>query len=429
MDVDVLIIGARVAGASLALLLGQRGHRVLVVDRDHFPSDTLSTHVMGFQGVTLLERLGVLADVNAAGFRHLTRTRTWIEDCLFEGPNGPPGTYGLVPRRDTLDTILIRHAQERGGAEFWEQANAEGLIEDDERVVGALVRPKDGEPRAVRARVVVGADGKFSKMAEWVQAERYEATPALRPAYYGYFHGVVPLAEPALEMLFTNNQIGFLFPMRPNEDCLALELQPEQFAAFRSDPQATFEAAYRALPGMADRLQGAQLEGKLQGTRGIENYVRKPYGPGWALVGDAGYLKDPSTGLGIGDALGQAFPLADALDAALGGADWETSLSAFQRTRDRALLPMYHWTIASTRLRDAPTERVAWLRAGLANPHFARQLMYWLPTVFAGGLPPHMQPMMDGIAHAFGAPPRDESAPVTIPIHESPARVPSEGGQ
>ena len=76
--------------------------------------------------------------------------------------------------------------------------------------------------------------------------------------------------------------------MRPNEDCLALEIQPEDFEIFRADPRATFEEHFRALPGMAARMEGASLEGKLQGARGIENYLCKPYGPGWALTGDAG---------------------------------------------------------------------------------------------------------------------------------------------
>src|SRR6266849_7177394 len=103
MEYDVLIIGSRVAGASLALLLGKRGRRVLMVDRDQFPSDTLSTHVLLPQGVSLLADLGVLSDVEAVGFRRITRSRTYIDDCLFEGPIGPPGVYYLVPRRNHLD--------------------------------------------------------------------------------------------------------------------------------------------------------------------------------------------------------------------------------------------------------------------------------------------------------------------------------------
>lgn len=422
LEYDVLTVGARVAGASLALLLGERGHRVLMVDRDAFPSDTLSTHMVGGAGVAALRRLGVLADVEAAGFRRLTRHRTWVEDCLFEGPAGPAGAYSLAPRRDALDATLIRHARERGGVELRERTLAEGLLEADGRIVGAVLRAPDGTRREVRARVVVGADGKYSKVAEWVKAERYEAVPAQRPAYYGYFHGVKPLPEPALEMFFAHDQVGFIFPMRPDEDCLALELLPEDYAAFRGNPLEVFEERFRALPGMAARLEGARLEGKLLGTRGIENYLRTPYGPGWVLAGDAGYLKDPITGTGIGDALAQSFPLAEALDAALNGAEWDTSLSAFQRQRDEMVLPMYRWTVAATQVRDAPPESVAWLRAALVSPHAARRIMYWLPAALSDGLPPQLQPMVTALGGLFGAaarPAQPAAVPATVPATAS----------
>ena len=409
---DVVIVGARVAGASLALQLGQRGHHVLMIDRDTFPSDTLSTHFVGGFGMTALQRLGVLPDLEAAGFRHITRTRTWIEDCLFEGPSGTDGEYALAPRRDALDAILIKHAVERGGVAFHERTHAERLCQEDGQVVGVVVRTADGDEQEIRARVVVGADGKFSKVAEWVNAERYDAVPAQRPVYYGYYHGLTPLPESAVELFYAHNHIGFVFPMRPDEDCLALEIQPEDFETFRADPRAAFEAHFRALPGMAARMEGASLEGKLQGARGIENYLRKPYGPGWALTGDAGYLKDPCTGLGIGDALTQSFMLAEALDTALHGADWETSLGAFHRQRDEAMTPAYHWTLGALQVRDASPESINWLRAALANPHHARQLLYWLPTMLAGGLPPRLQPMMNMMGQAFGARPVAESEDV-----------------
>lgn len=402
MDYDVLIIGARVAGASLALLLGEQGHRVLMVDRDRFPSDTLSTHFMSVMAVASLDRLGVLADVEAMGFRRITRSRTWIGDCHFEGPSGPGKSYALTPRRDVLDSILIRHARERGGVELREGTSAEGLIEEDGRVVGAILRGADGERREVRAQVVVGADGKYSKVAEWVTAERYHEVPAIRPVYYGYYHGLTPLIDPALEMFFVDNRIGFVFPMRPDEDCLALEIQPEEFETFRADPRSAFEERMRALPGMARRLEGAHLEGKLLGIRGVDNFFRKPFGPGWALIGDAGYLKDPSTGLGIGDALEQAFLLSGALDAALRGANWETCLSEFQRQRDEICVPFYRGTVASTQLRDPSPESLIWLRAALISPHLTRLVAYWLASSLASDLPPPLPPSVQHIARFFG---------------------------
>ncbi len=415
MVYDVLIVGSRVAGASLALLLGQRGHRVLMVDRDTFPSDTLSTHFMARNGVEALERLGVLGDVEAAGFRRITRTRTWVDDCLFEGPAGPPGAYSLAPRRDVLDSTLIRHAVERGRVEFQERTYAEGLIEENGRIVGAVLRSSGGVSRPARARWVVGADGKYSKIAEWVKAETYELVPAQRPGYYGYFHGFTSLPDTTVELIFAHDQVGFVFPMRPDEHCLALEVQPEDYEAFRANPRAAFEQRFGALPGMAARMEGAQLEGKLQGTRGIENVLRTPCGPGWALTGDAGYLRDPITGTGIEDTLTQSFLLADALDSALRGDDWGASMRAFHHKRDAAMLPGYRWTIAALQLRDAPPESLAWLRGALASPHLARQIMYWLPAALAGDLPSHLRPLMRTMAAFFGAEVQHQAQPTAVP--------------
>ena len=115
-----------------------------------------------------------------------------------------------------------------------------------------------------------------------------------------------PLAEPTLELFFRPGQIGFIFPMQPGVDCLALEVQPDEFHTFRTAPLETFMSRFGVLTGMAAWLKDATLEGKLLGTRGVENYFRTPYGPGWALTGDAGRCRDPSTGSGIGDCLRQA---------------------------------------------------------------------------------------------------------------------------
>jgi flavin-dependent dehydrogenase len=154
---------------------------------------------------------------------------------------------------------------------------------------------------------------------------------------------------------------------------------------------------------MNRRFANAELDGKVIGVRGINNYFRKPYGPGWALTGDAGYLKDPSTGLGMGDALGQAFWLADALDAALRGADWETAMGGFQHRRDAELMPFYQMTLWYTQMSDAPTSSVAWLRALLSTPILARSLPFALPGFIADAMPPHLVPMLTSLARGFGA--------------------------
>lgn len=391
---DVLIIGGRVAGASLALLLGQHGHRVIVVDRDQFPSDTMSTHYMSPTHVSLLDRLGVLPDLLDAGFRRILRTRTYVSDCMFEAPIGPGNAFALAPRRDRLDSILMEHALRTGQVDFHDRTRAQGLIYDDGRVTGARVQTRGGESREIHARVVVGADGKFSNTARWVGSEAYQSTPAMRPAYYGYFEGLSPLPDATLEIFFNDDRIAYLFPMQPGMDCLAIEFQPEEFAGLRQSPRATFERLYRSLPTMESRLANARLAGQLIGTKGIENYIRTPYGPGWALTGDAGLLMDPSTGLGIGDAIAQSFLLATALSGTLRGDDWDSAMAGFHRRRDEMLLPLYQLTLAFTAMQRMPDTAIAHLRALLASPVTSRTVASMLPQFAEEALPGHLQPLL-----------------------------------
>lgn len=356
-------------------------------------------------GVGALRRLGVLDDVEAAGFRRITRSRTYIQDCMLEGPIGPPTKYALAPRRDVLDATIVQHAT-RSGVEFRDRTTAEGLLEEAGRVVGATLRTAGTPSEAIQARVVIGADGKFSPLAKWVKAAAYNEVPPLRPAYYGYFLNMQPAPEPSVEIFYSPGQIGFIFPMQPGVDCLALEVRPDDFQTFQAAPLETFMSRFSALPGMAARLKDATLEGKLLGTRGVENYFRTPYGPGWALTGDAGYCRDPSTGTGIADSLEQSFLLGDALHAALGGAEWEASLADFQQKRDALLMPSYQATVSYTQAPETVPESVAWLRSALSAPGMARTIANALPALLGSTetLPAPFVKRLEAMAGSFTEP-------------------------
>src|SRR5215212_7094885 len=215
VDYDAIIVGARVAGSSLAILLGRQGTRVLLVDRDRFPSDTLSTHLLQPPAVEMLDRLGARAEVESSGLRRLGRLRTCLGDVVVEGPLREPGAYALCARRNRLDLALIRQAVGRHGVELRERTRAQGLVWEDGRVTGLELQTAGGARHTVRARVVVGADGKYSRVAEWTGAARYEETPALRPVYYAYYRGVTPQPAPAVELFYHEDRIGFVLPMEP----------------------------------------------------------------------------------------------------------------------------------------------------------------------------------------------------------------------
>jgi flavin-dependent dehydrogenase len=402
-EVDVLIVGARVAGATLALQLGMRGHRVMLIDRSRFPSDTLSTHYMAPSAVSLLDQLGVLGDVEAHGFRRVTRSRATVGPCAFEGPISPDGSYGLAPRRDILDAILVDHAVRRGQVTFCDRTRATGLIEREGRICGARISMGGDRTVDVNARIVVGADGRASNVAAWAGAASYREQPALRPVYYGYFRDVAPLPEPSLEQFYIDNRVGFLFPMQPGIDCLALELQPDDFPTFRAGPLDAFMALFRTYPYMQSRLANAMIDGKLLGVRGIPNHFRVPFGPGWALTGDAAYLKDPLTGTGIADAINQSIWLARALGDVLNGADWHATLAQYHRHRDEMMEPMYRITLESVRRRDPSLGELAWLEAALCSPAFARILAARLPDAIPDAFPDNLTARIETLADGFAA--------------------------
>ncbi|MBM7551915.1 NAD(P)/FAD-dependent oxidoreductase [Thalassobacillus pellis] len=374
---DVLVVGARAAGASLAILLGRLGKKVLLVDKASFPSDTLSTHHLSH--LQYLEKLGVLEEVQKGGLRKVTRMRTYIGASLFEGPRKQ---YTLIPKRDYLDHILIKKALEYEGVELMERARAEELLWDSDRVFGVRIRTRENDVQHLYADLIVGADGMHSQVSRWVEAEKYYSLPALRPVFYGYYQGITPLEETATEIFLQDGRIGFLFPMEEGRDCLGLEILPEEFKEFARNPQEQFEKYYKQFYRMDIRMQHATLQGRIVGTKGVDNFFRKPYGKGWALIGDAGHSKDPSTGLGMNDAFLQSFLLAEALELQDEGQEWEKVMAEFHQKRDEQLLPGYHMTLDYIRsIRPWTESESAYTDAMTANPVVWNKLVPHLPEL------------------------------------------------
>jgi 2-polyprenyl-6-methoxyphenol hydroxylase-like FAD-dependent oxidoreductase len=253
--------------------------------------------------------------------------------------------------------------------------------------------------------VVVGADGKYSRVAEWTGAARYEETPALRPLYFGYYRDVTPQTTPALEIFYHEGRIGFVMPMEPGIDCIALEIRADEFPAFRADPEGRLDATLRTLPGMESRLARAERDGPARGTRGVDNYLRVPYGPGWALTGDAACCKDPSTGTGIEDAFRQSFLLADHLSAVLDGAEWDSTMAAYHHRRDEAVLPNFRGTLRFTQAAEPSPEAVTWLQAIAANAAYVRLLGQAFPAAVQapGVLPASLLASIERSAVGFAA--------------------------
>jgi 2-polyprenyl-6-methoxyphenol hydroxylase-like FAD-dependent oxidoreductase len=339
---DVIVVGARCAGSPTAMLLARKGHRVLVVDRATFPSDTLSTHLVHPPGVAALLRWDLLDRLVATGCPP-------IDTYAFDfGPitiAGAPGTDGApvayCPRRTVLDKLLVDAAAE-AGAEVREGFTVEEIVVDDGRVVGIRGHEKDGSVVTERAAVVVGADGRFSLLAQTVEPPPYHEKAPILCGYYTYWSGL-PM-DGRFEVYV---RAGRGWAAAPTHDDLTLLVAGWPVAeqeANRHEVERNYMEMFDQAPAFAERMQGARREARFAGTT-VPNYFRRPFGPGWALVGDAGYNKDFITAQGITDAFLDAERCANALDESLSGARaFDDAMTSYQSARDEHALPMYEFT-------------------------------------------------------------------------------------
>jgi 2-polyprenyl-6-methoxyphenol hydroxylase-like FAD-dependent oxidoreductase len=371
-------VGARCAGSPTAMLLARKGYRVLVVDRATFPSDTVSTHVVHPLAVAALARWGLLPRLAATGCPP-------IDTYAFDfGPvtiAGTPGTeaspVAYCPRRTILDKLLVDAAAE-AGAEIREGFAVEELLMDNGRVLGIKGRSKDGGAVTERAAVVIGADGRHSFVAQAVRPDQYNEKPPLQAAYYTYWSGLPMRGR-------------FEIYIRPNRGCAAVETHDgltlviagwpyAEFAANKKDIEGNYLAVLGLAPGFAERLRGARREARFAGAA-VPNFFRKPYGPGWALVGDAGYNKDFITAQGIADAFRDAELCAGALHEALSGArSFDDAMQAYQSTRDGHVLAMYEFTCQFAAFTPPSSE----MQQFFAAVHGNQDAMDGFARVFAG---------------------------------------------
>lgn len=358
---DVIIVGARCAGSPLAMLVARLGHSALVVDRATFPSDTVSTHYIAADGVARLQAWGLYERVLATGVEAYAGVSQSMQG--MTRPRGENEPLGVAPRRTVLDKLLVDAARE-SGAEVREGVTIDGLIREGEVVVGVHGRA-GGEPFEERARVVVGADGRESFMARQVEAGEYNHAGGTTFGYYAYFKN---FAHDGPEMHVGGGAAHFAFPTNDGEVCLAVEKTAPGFKDFREDIEGNFAAQFRGFPPFAERFAKAERTSKIFGLAPHKSFYRKPYGPGWALVGDAGYYRDPLLGQGINDAFRDAENLANALDAVFTGREsWETALAGYEKARNDATAMMYGLTNLLCQDLD-PSPQVMQMMAGGPPP-------------------------------------------------------------
>lgn len=338
---DLIIVGARCAGSATALLLARKGYRVLVVDKATFPSDTLSTHFVHLQGIVRLKRWGLLDQVIASNCPPVSQ---WTFDFgPFQLTGAPQPIEGVgdvyCPRRLVLDKLLIDAAAE-AGAEIREGFVVEEILMEGSRVTGIRGHAHGGGTVTEYARLVIGADGMRSMVAQVVQAEEYNVRPKLNCAYFTYWSGI---ALDGVEDYPRDQKASILFPTNDGLVCTFLEFPLSQFHSFRADIEGNFLKMLDEIsPQLGERVRAGKREERFSGTADLPNFFRRSYGPGWALVGDAAYHRDPLTAQGIGDALVGADLLTEAIDAGFSGrVPLDVALADYEQSRDSAFMPMY----------------------------------------------------------------------------------------
>jgi 2-polyprenyl-6-methoxyphenol hydroxylase-like FAD-dependent oxidoreductase len=352
MAYDVIVVGARVAGAATALLLARQGLRVLAVDRATFPSDAVSSHQIQPPGVERLARWGLLDRLGDAPPTH--RVRFESAGAVLDGAF-PAGGAIHSPRRTVLDHALVEAARS-AGAEVRERWRIDGLVWEGGQVVGVRGSSPRGQGRAERARLVVGADGKRSFVAQAVKARAYRRRPPRSFASYTYWAGV-PMTTGELHQ--RDGVAAAAFPTNDGLTMVYMSAPLAGFDAFRADPEGGYLAALDRCGDLGARVRAGTRAERLRTTPDLPNHFRPAHGPGWCLVGDAGVTMDPVSAQGIANALRDAEGLAVAITAGLGGArPLRAALAAHQRDRNRALRPMYDFTVRLATYHSGLAERL-----------------------------------------------------------------------
>ena len=325
----------------------------------------MSTHFIWQPGVANLKKWGLLDAVRDSNCPPVTRMKFDVGPlALFGSPPAADGTTeALAPRRQVLDKILV-DAAEAAGAEVREGFSVNEVVTDVGRVTGVKGSGSSGAVEE-SARMVIGADGKHSTVAKAVRAPVYNERPILMFAYFSYWSGV-NLEE--LELYPRDQCAALAFPTNDGLVGVIAAGAIAGFSEFRTDIEGNFFKTLDQAPDLASRVREGKREERFQGTADLSNFFRKPFGPGWALVGDAGYNKDPTTAQGISDAFRDAELLSEAIDEGFSGRQpLEEALAGYEGQRNEASMPMYEFTCQMAALQPPPPEMQQLLGALAGN--------------------------------------------------------------
>ena len=305
MNFDVIVVGARCAGATLATLLARSGARVLMLDAQALPGDMpLSTHYIQAPGMEVLDEIGVGAAIRACTPPNRRIRARFDEHDVYV--NRPEGRWQYCPRRSTVDPLILKAALD-AGATLRDRSRVVDLVRVDGRVSGVVTHTARGEER-FHAALVVGADGRNSTIARLTGAEDYQTLRGTRSAYWFYFPAPsIWREDPRYRdwdayVGWEGDGMRYVFQCDDNLLLMAAAPPAEEFAGWSADYRAATLKYLSASDVTRPLVEATRPLGKGVGIRSIDFYYRRAVGPGFALVGDAGNFKDPVTGHGMTDA-------------------------------------------------------------------------------------------------------------------------------
>ncbi|MEE9416123.1 MAG: NAD(P)/FAD-dependent oxidoreductase [Acidimicrobiales bacterium] len=350
-ECDVVVVGCRVAGSSTAIEFARLGNEVIAIDATTFPSDTLSTHLIFPGCVAQIKALGALDKLLATG------TPTMNHAIVNHGGEDAHGTYSPVdgidyamcPRRTTLDSVLVDEARQRG-VDVREATKAEHLIWDAGRVVGIGWSDRQGRTGQIRAKLVVGADGRRSTISSLLGvAKPYREAENGRGLVFMYVDD--PREGDARSIVYqwrVGTSLAMYFPTDDNCGLVLLMGPKDEVDSFGQD-LSQWKRALTSFPALVERIGDGEPRSRLRKASDTRSYFRRSSGPGWALVGDAAQFKDPVIAQGIYDAIVHARRLAtvaaEVLDSPL---DLDHALHGWELDRDRDCLSAYYWGLRFT---------------------------------------------------------------------------------
>jgi len=347
---DAIVIGARCAGAVTAMLLARQGHRVLLLERGVMPSDVHRGHFIHRHGPERLADWGLLEKVVGTNCPPLTTHLTDFGDFPLIGRDIRVGNvaWAYAPRRRQLDQVLVEAAIE-AGADFRPNFLVENCLWDGDRVAG--IRGCDLRTRtncAETALITIGADGRHSTLARAVHAPSYdEETPPLTCWYFSYWSGV---PTEGFEWYVRKNRVIFAFLTNDNLFAIFIGWPIAEFNLVKADIEGQFMRVVDLIPGFAERVRSGRRDERFYGAADLPNFLRRPFGPGWALVGDAGCHKDPMMAHGICDAFRDADFLATAIHESLAGnCPLNGALMEYERQRNEATMAEYRENVAAAK--------------------------------------------------------------------------------